>query len=276
MTDYRTWKTALSVSCFQPEDFDNYQACGIEAIEISPSCKDFPTLDFPAIEKEAKRTGVHIWSLHLPFSREIDISHPSSQKRRAALNTDLFYMEKAAAVGAEVVVVHPSSEPISENERQERLSNASSSLKILADKAQELGILLAVENLPRTCLTRNSHEMLYLLTQDKRLRFCFDTNHLLEENHAEFLKPCADRLISLHISDYDFINEHHVMPGDGFIDWRQLVTLLEEADYQGPLLFEVSLAGYHKADFEAPSHSLSEIKSIHKNIKSITGKGKRL
>ena len=65
---------------------------------------------------------------------------------------------------------------------------AKSKLKILAQKAEELGMILAVEDLPRTCLGRNSDEMLELLSADSRLRVCFDTNHLLGEPITDFIK----------------------------------------------------------------------------------------
>jgi hypothetical protein len=40
---------------------------------------------------------------------------------------------------------------------------------------------------------------------------------------------------------YDFINERHWMPGDGKIKWSGLITRLEEINYNGAFMYEVSL-----------------------------------
>lgn len=276
MTDYRLWKTALSCKALDAAAFDDYRDAGIDMIEISGRWDDYPLFDFEDIKRQSDRTGVEIRSLHLPFSRDINISLPDAEKRESTLKTDMYYMEKAAAVGAGVIVVHPSSEPIAESERTVYMEHSKNSLGILADKAQELGVTLAVENLPRTCLCRDSDEMAEILDSDKRLRFCFDVNHLLCDSHARFIERFADRLVTLHISDYDFVNERHALPGDGLIDWNRLVTLLERADYSGPFLYEVSLEGKSDGDYPFPAHSVSDVRKNHMDIKSFTGSGKRL
>ena len=48
--------------------------------------------------------------------------------------------------------------------------------------AQQLGQVIAVEDLPRTCLGRESSEMLELISVNDKLRVCFDTNHLLQKD----------------------------------------------------------------------------------------------
>lgn len=276
MTDFTKWKTALSCKKFDGGAFDSYRRFGIELIEISPRREDYPTLDWEGIKSESKRTGVKIWSLHLPFSRDINISLPDSKKREDSVKLHLNYMQRAAYVGAKVIVVHPSSEPIEEHERSEYMENSIASLKVLADHAQKLGLTLAVENLPRTCLCRDSKETEQILRSDDRLRFCFDVNHLLIDSHEKFLERFADKLVTLHISDYDFVNERHALPGCGHIDWLRLVELLETADYSGPFLYEVALEGKADGEMPFPPTDISDIRPNHMNIKSFTGGGRRL
>ena len=45
--------------------------------------------------------------------------------------------------------------------------------------------------------------------------------------------------VSLHISDYDFIDERHDLPGHGINQWGKLLDLLENAGYSGPALYEI-------------------------------------
>ena len=68
---------------------------------------------------------------------------------------------------------------------------------------------------------------------------CFDTNHLFGEDTAEFVRKVGDKLITLHVSDYDFVNERHWLPGEGKIDWQSLLKALNEVGYQGPWLYEI-------------------------------------
>ena len=100
--------------------------------------------------------------------------------------------------------------------------------------------MIAVENLPRTCLGRNSQEMLELISAHPALRICFDTNHLLGEDPVEFVQKVGKHFITMHVSDYDFLNERHWLPGEGKLDWQALLAALEAVGYSGPWLYEVS------------------------------------
>jgi hypothetical protein len=46
--------------------------------------------------------------------------------------------------------------------------------------------------------------------------------------------------ITLHVSDYDGVDERHWMAEEGIIDWKAVVAALRQANYQGPFLFETN------------------------------------
>ena len=119
---------------------------------------------------------------------------------------------------------------------------AKKSLARLAEIAAECGAIIAVENLPRTCLGRDSAEILELISAHPLLRVCYDTNHLLSESYKDFTKAVGSKIVALHISDYDFVNERHLLPGEGKIDWNDLLdTLMTNFVYPGTVwLYEVS------------------------------------
>ncbi len=97
-------------------------------------------------------------------------------------------------------------------------------MKILNQVAKENGIVLALENLPRTCLGNTSEEMLSLLNETGAA-FIFDTNHSLSEDNVSFLQNMIQHgycPVSLHISDYDYVDERHDLPGNGVNDWKKL------------------------------------------------------
>ncbi|MBQ8401675.1 MAG: sugar phosphate isomerase/epimerase, partial [Clostridia bacterium] len=72
---------------------------------------------------------------------------------------------------------------------------------------------------------------------------CFDTNHNLSEPNAEYIRAVGDRIVTLHVSDYDFIDEKHWFPMDGGIDWRELLSVLEEVNYTGRFTYETMPEG---------------------------------
>jgi sugar phosphate isomerase/epimerase len=136
-------------------------------------------------------------------------------------------------------VVHPSGEPISDETRANRLSGAKDSLAKLADLAETYGAIIAVEDLPRSCLANTADELAELISASDKLRVCFDVNHLLQGTHADFLEKLGDKIITLHISDYDFKDEKHWLPGEGDIHWQSLYQGLVKVGYDGMWLYEL-------------------------------------
>lgn len=116
---------------------------------------------------------------------------------------------------------------------------AKENLALLADFAKAEGAVLCIENLPRTCLGNCSDEILKLLALDDSLMACFDTNHLLSEDPADFVRKVGKRIITTHISDTDFINERHWLPGEGRVDWTALIAAMKEIGYTGVWMYEI-------------------------------------
>ncbi len=223
------------------------KAAGISTVELSFTYDYYMnTIDFPKNCLEyanmAREEGVEIWSIHLPFSPYLDISHEEKELRDITLYTNRTLIEAAGKAGVKIAVLHPSSEPIAAAKRPERLGSSRESIEILKSECDQYGMKLAVENLPRTCLCNRSAEMIELL-KGTGAGIAFDTNHSLIEENVSFLSTLIDsglKIHTLHISDYDFIDERHRLPGDGLNNWRGLFAQLERAGYDGPMLYEVS------------------------------------
>lgn len=221
--------------------FEKYRAAGIDCIEISPSFEEYKTVDYKAIKKYSDENNVSLWSYHLPFwyPDVLDISSPDENIRTSSVEIMSELIKKAADIGIKIFVVHPSSEPVSDENRDMQLEKSGESLCILAETAARCGAEIAVEDLPRSCLGHDSDEILKLISADPRLRVCFDTNHLLIEDNVDFVARLGKKIITLHVSDYDFVNERHWLPGEGKIDWNELYTAIKSAGYNGAWLYEV-------------------------------------
>lgn len=225
--------------------FAEYQKAGISHMEIlipasgwsmdEKFCKN--------MRKWAETYRICLWSCHLPFAgcEALDISSPEEVIRQKTIQWHARIIRQAATImGIRLFVIHPSTEPIMEEERKIHKEQAKKSLKYLAQETANYQSVIAVEELPRTCLGNCTEEMLELLSADSRLRVCFDTNHLLGENHQYFMNRLAEKIVTTHISDYDFVNERHWLPGEGKIDWQELYASLQRMNYVGPWLYEIN------------------------------------
>jgi len=111
-------------------------------------------------------------------------------------------------------------------------------------RSSQAGVEIAVEYLPtnkeRICNTSNDcNELLSLV--DGEPGICMDSNHAnLGEPLAQAVTGLAERIVTLHISDNDGVEERHVAPGEGTIDWAEFVGLLDEIGYEGAYIYEAS------------------------------------
>lgn len=231
----------ISIKAVEEKDFESYKKAGVQELELAFPSDRYDYLEWGKIKQRAERYGIHLWSFHLPFLPfdKINIASPSKEIRDFSVAYQSELIKKAADIGIENIIIHPSGEPNEEKDRAELLKYAQQSLVQLAELAGRCSATIAVENLPRTCLGRNSKEINQLILADDRLRVCFDTNHLLMQPIKEFLLDVGDKIITTHFSDYDFVNERHWMPGEGKINWQEVIETLEAIGYSGPILYEV-------------------------------------
>lgn len=226
------------------ELFENYKKAGIECMEVSMRQHLYPDADYIGIRKWADKYGITLWSFHLPFKPfdEIDISASDSEWRRKSVAYIAEIMKKAADVGFDKFILHSGgiTKRNTQAEVDERINCACESYAEMAEIASQNGGTICVENLPPVCVGKDIEEVKKLLAADDRLRVCFDTNHLLPGNGAEFIRTFSDKIITVHVSDYDFINERHWLPGEGNVNWQEIYKALCEIGYNGPWLYEIS------------------------------------
>lgn len=211
----------------QPEGYGSGSAENIEA-----GCQDVVN----AIDK----VGLTVWSIHLPYGNSYDISHVDEAKRKSVVASLTTYIRTLAKVyHPTYFVLHPSGEPEpSGAEREKHIEQAAISVGELSAVAQDCGATICVENLPRTCLGNTAEEMLRIVTPTPEARICFDTNHNLLKTYNEFIRTAGHLIATVHISDYDYLDEKHWLPGLGKIAWGDLLMCLKESGYQGVLMSE--------------------------------------
>ena len=239
------YKVGLSSRGFEltEENFAGIREVGIDVIEIATSPDKYKTMDFDSLTAAVRRCGVDVWTCHLPFYpfKYIDISSKNKELRDNAYDLYRDIIARAAQTGIDKFIVHPSGEPIADEERGDRLKYSMQSLDALAELAHTHGAVIAVEDLPRTCLGNTAEEILLLTSANEKLRVVFDTNHLLKGDPIEFMDKLGDKIITVHVSDYDFVDERHWLPGEGRLDWVAMIDKFEQIGYNGVWMYEVSL-----------------------------------
>ena len=246
-----TRPVGISVSCVPHPDaalLESFARAGVACAEISMPGRDYAGFPYAEFARHARDCGVAIRSFHLPFYTDETVDpaalDPGVRRRTAELHAR--YVGIAASMGARIAVVHACLEPVEAADRAERLARAKESMAALADVGAAEGVTVCVENLPRSCLGNTSAELADIVACDPRLRVCFDVNHLLLESHADFLSRLGPLVATLHVSDYDFVNERHWLPGEGKIDWNALADGLDAIGYEDAFTYELSFAANPK------------------------------
>ena len=233
---------ASSTSSMSLEEMAQAAQAGIGYVEIGISgCGTVTEIREKALHanRKADEAGLKVWSCHLPFSRTLDISVLSDSARMANIGFLTEMIAICGELGPKKLVLHPSSEPIADAEREQRILNSIASIGVLREAAACIGAELCIEELPRTCLGRNSTELLRIIAPYPDVKICFDTNHLLSEGLLHFVETCGDRIATVHVSDYDMIDERHWFPGKGKIDWPALYRALMKVGYKGVFMYEL-------------------------------------
>lgn len=229
---------------FNDETFYDFKKNDISFAELSLTAlyKDYVNFDYKNAKSLSEKYGVDFWSMHLPFG-PFEMIDPSSMDKDVRKNT----IEKLSELikiggdmGIDKFVIHPSGEPIEDIDREERKKYSRETLSLLADVSEKSNGVICVEDLPRSCIGHSIEEMKFLTNEDERLTICFDTNHINIKNPEDVILALGEKIVTLHVSDFDFINERHWLPGEGKINWNNVVDALKTINYKGAWMYEIS------------------------------------
>ena len=198
-----------------------------------------------ACAAHARASGMIFQSLHAPFTRMKTMWDGSEEEAEAALNELLHCLDICAEEKIPLLVVHafigfedhtPTAAGI---ERFGRLVAA----------AEKTDVLRAFEN---TEGEEYLDALLKFFRHSPAVGFCWDSGHEQCYNHSQdLLKKYGDRLLCTHINDNLGIRDHegkitwlddlHLLPFDGVIDWADAAKRLRKCGYKGALTMELNL-----------------------------------
>ena len=225
------------------ETIDNWAASGVTAVEPGAV---FLTKRTEVETKTAKSlcqaAGIRIYACHAPFGGDYDLSLLDNKARSGAIEAHRQALERAALLGAECIVVHPSGGGISESELPSRQAHLIASLETLIKDAERTGVRLALENMLPNHVGCESKVIRQIVDQfdSPLLRVCLDTGHahLNPEGLLNAFHTLRDRTITFHLQDNDGNSDRHLQPPYGTIHWPALVHEMVSADFDFPWSIE--------------------------------------
>ncbi len=265
----------------EKEQFAFLKSCGFEACDFSLGryfFKDgiFGDIDnvtdemieehFTMLRKEAEKVGFEIGQTHSQFT-----GHPSVYNYDI---DDLIKRETACIkathyLGAKHCVIHPIIKPGRRYDLlvKEAFDESVDFYKKLIPVLEEYDVYCCIENMwisdpvyKNICSTILSHaqEMVDMCeVLGERFKICVDIGHgtLTQDDPAEMIRICGDKLVCLHTHDNDGISDIHSYPFSLYakpysvawtpmrVNWTDVMKALDDAGYRGNLNFEVAYPG---------------------------------
>ncbi|MBC8503435.1 MAG: sugar phosphate isomerase/epimerase [Anaerolineales bacterium] len=236
---------------------------GFNPIELGGDLNLFlpQTYSPSAIEKLINfkaETGIG-YTLHLPLW-SVETSTPQTPVRKGSIQAIIDCIRVTKPLEPEVYVLHATGALAAEFYRM----NLPDIAKILllrqfqGSAAESMRTILAETGIPSRKLAIETIEFPFELTlelaQDLDLSLCLDTGHVLVgfSGPIEFfdaLEQCLPRLAEIHLHDGPWqgpqmkigYGKDHQALGMGDLDVGRLLDRLRETNFEGPIIFELSL-----------------------------------
>ncbi|MFP4473662.1 MAG: sugar phosphate isomerase/epimerase family protein [Candidatus Omnitrophota bacterium] len=255
------WPVGLSTGCFYNrsifECLEPIRQGGFSMIEVCSAPDHLDYHDQKQVRRAAemiKGLGIEAYSFHAPFRHEIDITALDKFQRERSLHELLTAAETAGILNVRYFVVHPGPEKspnISDQERSQRILNASGVLNEVCRRCRELEIGFVLENMLPHLLFGNTSDMLKIMgsIQEINVGTCLDTGHAhLSGDLYSVMYKLSGHLQMIHAADNHGDWDAHLAPGQGGVDWPRLLRELHETGFHGGLILE--LAGNEDVSME--------------------------
>lgn len=203
------------------------------------------------IEEARKATdnaGIDVRSIHMPFSKFMDISSLNEENRLQVVSTHTKLLELLKPLNPKIILFHPSwlLEPI--NRREDRIEQLIKSVNELNSVVKSMGAIMVIENMLGPDLMIGKRERPLLRTVEEAVEIftrlpndvysCIDMNHI--KNPENIIRALGPRIKALHVADGTGEAENHWFPcsSKGNNNWTEIFAALHEIDYSGTFTYE--------------------------------------
>lgn len=177
----------------------------------------------------ARHQSLDIENIHIPF---FGVEHlwNESVDTEETMKMIMNSLEGCYHHGIKKAVIHPSAWRTVETLNEGGLNR----FKKIAEKARHYQVSLALENIS------DEFVLDHLFKEIPDLKFCYDNGHQnIFHRDKNLLMKYRDRLIGLHLTDNQGVDDTHDLPFDGNFNWKEFMKDIKTIEYKGPLSFEV-------------------------------------
>lgn len=224
--------------------------CGWMAFEASTEhLEQIETDDEPDARIEETQECLGRLGLSMPQAHALiraNVADPDEEKRQLDIKRLQRHFEIAARLGVKNVVIHPGGAQgyTTRAERKRSTAHNVEAFRRLGDLAGELGLRIGIENMMRR-ETATPYGLLDLLDaiDHPAIGITLDTSHanVVGLDIPATVREFGPRLVATHISDNDGSGDQHRTPGNGHINWVQVMRAFQTAGYDG--LFNLEIPG---------------------------------
>jgi sugar phosphate isomerase/epimerase len=167
----------------------------------------------------------------------LDITHKLKARRMEIVDEIKRALELAEDVPFRYLIQHVG--VVGEEWDERRWDSAFSSLDEIRMFAVQRGVEVLLENIPNAFSSASRLNDFLRMTHLK-VGYCFDVGHAhIGGGVAAEFELMKSRIQSTHLHDNDGITDLHLFPGQGSVDWRQAMRLLESRPEQYPAVLEL-------------------------------------
>lgn len=179
--------------------------------------------------------NLQVLDLHASAGQEKRWSSTVEFERLAGVELVRNRIEMAAALGADVIVMHPGT-PRAGNENA-FWKSLRASLDALRPVALSHGVRIAVENGDWPVIERILSDY-----PENYVGLCYDSGHAnIGFGSIDLLESVKSRLLCLHLHDNDGTGDQHKLPFTGTVDWAKLTRVIASSAYSKCVSLEVSM-----------------------------------
>jgi len=198
--------------------------------------------DASELRRAASEVGLEVPSVRSGLLWRYPLTSPDPKVREKALEIVERELEACSLLGAEVLLVVPGlvTEDVTYDEAY-RVSQ--SSLKVLARKAEEVGVTIGVENVCNNFLL-SPMEMARFIDElgSERIGAYLDVGNVLACRQGfpqHWVQILGKRVKRVHVKDYDTRSGTVTYPPQGDVNWPSVIRALRGTGYRGYLTAEL-------------------------------------